>query len=43
MGDIYSHKHQKKNPKRTKEQIREDRIKRNKRKEANKHGKAKTS
>ncbi len=43
MGDIYSHKHQKKNPKRTKEQIRKDRIKRKQDKEANKHGKAKTS
>jgi len=43
MGDKYSNKHQKKNPKRTKEQIRKDRIKRNKDKEANKHGKTKIS
>ncbi len=30
MGDKYSSKHQKKNPKRTEKQIEEDRIKRNK-------------
>ncbi len=40
MGDRYSHKHQKKNPKRTKEQIRADRIKRKQNKEMIKNGKA---
>ncbi len=39
MGDVYSHKHKKKNPKRTKEQIRKDRIKRNEHKEDDKNGK----
>ena len=33
MGDKYHEKHQKKNPKRTKEQIKKGRIKRNKHKE----------
>ncbi len=41
MGDRHSDKHKKKNPKRTKEQIREDRINRNKDKEEIKNGKAK--
>ncbi len=38
MGDIYSDKHQKKNPKRSPEQQKEDRIKRNKSK-GNRDGK----
>ena len=43
MGDKYPNKHKKKNPKRNKEQIRGDRIKRKQAKEDDKHGKAKTS
>ncbi len=43
MGDIYHLKHKRKNPKRTKEQIREDRIKRKQDNEAIKNGKAKES
>ena len=43
MGDKYHLKHKKKNPKRTKEQIKEDRIKRKQDKEANNNGKTKTS
>ncbi len=43
MGDRHADKHRKKNPKRTKEQIRKDRIKRKQDKEANNNGKAKTS
>ena len=39
MGDKYSDKHKKKNPKRTKEQIREDRIKRKQDEEMIKNGK----
>lgn len=43
MGDKYHTKHKKKNPKRTKEQIKEDRIKRNKHKEVKTNGKTKAS
>ncbi len=43
MGDKYTDKHKKKNPKRTKEQIKADRIKRKQDKEAIKNGKTKTS
>ncbi|KKN58805.1 hypothetical protein LCGC14_0548110 [marine sediment metagenome] len=43
MGDKYSHLHKKKNPKRTKEEISEDRIKRKKDKEVKQNGNAKKS
>ena len=43
MGDKYTKLHKKKNPKLTKEEIKQRRIKRKQDKEANKHGKAKES
>jgi len=43
MGDRHLKFHKKKNPKLTKEEIKQRRIKRKQDKEANKHGKTKTS
>ncbi len=43
MGDKYHTKHQRKNPKRTPEQIKKDRIERKQDKELIKNGKAKES